>query len=64
MVDADRPAQGIEITVAMEEAGVEAFLESYPDTGAGDFQDRRMVREIFVAMANARAGSSKAAPAG
>lgn len=43
----------------MEEAGIEAFLDSYPDTGTGDFHDRRMVREIFTAMA--RAGSSRAA---
>jgi hypothetical protein len=50
----------IEITFAMEEAGIEAFLENYPDTGAGDFLDRRMVREIFAAMAKVRAGSNKA----
>ena len=58
----DRPARTIEVTRAMEEAGVEAFLESYPDTGTGDFLDYRMVRKIFMAMAAVSAGSNKAAP--
>jgi hypothetical protein len=65
MVRSRQAGAEIEVTRAMEEAGVETFLEHYPDTGAGDFQDYRMVREIFLAMAtvSVSAGSNKAGSA-
>lgn len=40
----------IHITSKMVDAGVDAFLASYPDTGCGDAIDREMVVNIFKAM--------------
>lgn len=61
MIRSRQAGAEIEVTRAMEEAGVEEFLCHCPDTGAGDVLDYRMVREIFVAMAMASEGSNKAA---
>jgi len=34
----------------MIEAGLQVFMGSYPDTATGDYMDRNMVREIYIAM--------------
>lgn len=38
------------ITEEMIDAGIEQFLRDYPETGAGDLLDRRMVSRIYRAM--------------
>lgn len=51
--ESDRPArevQEIEVTPEMIEAGLSAYLEACPDTGAGDRIDREMVDRIFRSM--------------
>ena len=46
--------QIVDATPAMVDAGVTVYLERCPDSGLGDWQDRKMVMEIFAAMSAAQ----------
>jgi len=48
----------------MIEAGVSVFLDSYPETGAGDRLDREMVRDVFIAMRHRARMEAAQAPRG
>jgi hypothetical protein len=55
---APRQGSARDISPEMIDAGVQQFLRDYPETGAGDELDRRMVARIYDAMALSRLQSS------